>query len=90
METLTRATLFIFSWLILFFTGIAVTNAHEDTSIFYDNFTGIIFFCTSVLLLIWLYFSHQDVSAEKNLKETLYIITVVSIFTSLASFLGFC
>ena len=33
---------------------------------------------------------HMMVTASKDLKESLYIMTLVSIFTSLVSFLGFC
>ena len=90
MIALTRFGFFVFAWSILFFTSLLVSTTHKDTSIFYEKFTGIIFFSTSLLLLVWIYVSHKDVTASKDLKESLYIMTLVSIFTSLVSFLGFC
>ena len=67
MIALTRFGFFVFAWSILFFTSLLVSSTHKDTSIFYEKFAGIVFFSTSLLLLVWIYVSQKDVTASKDL-----------------------
>ena len=89
MIALTRLGLLTFAWVIIFFISLAVSSTHES-NIYLEKFVGITFLITSVLLSIWIYFTHKDKNITIDLKEALYIMTFVCVITSTSSFLGFC
>ncbi len=81
MVAFTRLCLFIFIYFTIFFISAAVEQK-------INNFQGFSFLFISILLLIRIYFYHQDKSTTKDSKEMLYTINFLCIFTSLGSFLG--
>ena len=89
MIALTRLGFFTFAWTVMFFISLAVSATHES-NIYLEKFVGITFLITSALLSIWIYLTHKDKNSTKDLKEALYVMTLVCVITSASSFLGFC
>ena len=89
MIALTRLGLFIFAWLVIFFTTLVIF-IEKESNIYLENIVGIIFLIATILLSIWIYFTHKFNHQTKDLKEAQYIMIFVCIVTSASGFLGFC
>ena len=85
MAQIARLGLFITTYFTIFFISSAVENNIENT------FQGFTFLIVTIFLSGWIFSCHRDKkSDQRELKEMLYVITFLTTFTSLGSFLGIC
>ena len=82
MVALSRLGLFVFVYFTIFFISAAVEENIEK------YFQGFVFLITTFALSIWIFSCHLDNSAPRDLKEILYVMTFLTAFTSLGSFIG--
>jgi len=93
MESIARLGLFGFAYITIYIISnlVASANSSIDSSPFFEIFHGVSFLVVTLILGIWIYFTHiKNKNVPRNLKEVLYIFTFVSFFTSIAGFLGYC
>ena len=84
MVALSRLGLFVFVYLTIFFISAAVEQNIEK------HFQGYVFLIITFALFGWIFSCQLDKSSPRDLKEILYVMTFLTAFTSLGSFIGIC
>ena len=88
MENLGRSIIFIFGWIVIFFTSLPIAMENEEHFLL-QYFVGFVFLGISFLLVVSIYLIHQSISNRNNLQEILFVMLIVSLCTSASSFFGY-
>ena len=93
MIQIARLGLMLFGFFIIFFISDMVQKAHKHSEVvFLEHFGGFSFLIVTLFLFGWIISVHKFLKIDSIpfLKELLYVFTFVSLFTTIASFIGYC
>ena len=93
MLAIARLGLMVFGFSIIFFLSGMVQKTHRHSEVvFLEHFSGFSFLIVTLLLFAWVISVHKFLKIDSIpfLKELLYVFTFVSLFTTIASFIGYC
>ena len=93
MIQIARLGLMLFGFSIVFFLSSMVQTTHRHSEVvFLEHFSGFSFLIVTLFLCGWLISVHKFLKIDSIpfLKELLYVFTFTSLFTTIASFIGYC
>lgn len=93
MIQIARLGLMLFGFSIVFFLSGMVQKTHRHSEVvFLEHFGGFSFLFVTLLLFAWIISVHKfsKIDSIPFLKELLYVFTFTSLFTTIASFIGYC